>query len=90
MPDKTISGLTAASQVKEADLFVLEQDATAKKLSGQTLVSYLLSMIKGHGGIKDITWTTSGQSGNGQTHTGTITFADGTTNTIEFRDGLKA
>lgn len=89
MADKTISDLVAASQVNPPDLFVLEQNATAKKLSGQTLVTYLLAMIDGHGGITDITWTTSGQSGNGQTHTGTITFADGTTNTIEFRDGLR-
>lgn len=89
MPDKTISGLTAASQVKEADLFVLEQNATAKKLSGQTLVTYLLSMIDGHGGIKDITWAESGTSGNGRTHTGTIIYADNNTNQIVFRDGLK-
>lgn len=89
MADKTISDLVAASQVNPPDLFVLEQNATAKKLSGQTLVTYLLAMIDGHGGITDITWTTSGQSGNGQTHTGTITYADGSTSDIVFRDGLK-
>lgn len=89
MADKTISDLVAASQVNPPDLFVLEQNSTAKKLSGQTLVTYLLAMIDGHGGITDITWTTSGQSGNGQTHTGTITYADGSTSQIEFRDGLR-
>lgn len=89
MADKTIGDLVAASQVNPPDLFVLEQNSTAKKLSGQTLVTYLLAMIDGHGGIVDITWTTSGQSGNGQTHTGTITYADGSTSTIEFRDGLR-
>ncbi len=89
MADKTIGDLVAASQVNPPDLFVLEQNSTAKKLSGQTLVTYLLAMIDGHGGIVDITWTTSGQSGNGQVHTGTITYADGTTSDIEFRDGLK-
>lgn len=89
MADKTIGDLVAASQVNPPDLFVLEQNATAKKLTGQTLVTYLLAMIDGHGGIVDITWTTSGQSGNGQTHTGTITYADGSTSTIEFRDGLR-
>lgn len=89
MADKTIGDLVAASQVNPPDLFVLEQNSTAKKLSGQTLVSYLLSMIDGHGGIVSITWTASGTPGNGQTHTGTITFADGSTNRIQFRDGVK-
>jgi len=89
MADKTIGDLVAASQVNPPDLFVLEQNSTAKKLSGQTLVTYLLAMIDGHGGIVGITWTTSGQSGNGQTHTGTITYADESTSQIVFRDGLK-
>lgn len=89
MADKTIGSLVAASQVNPPDLFVLEQNSTAKKLSGQTLVTYLLAMIDGHGGITDITWTTSGQSGNGQTHTGTIHYADDSTSEIVFRDGLK-
>lgn len=89
MADKTISDLTPASEINSPDLFVLEQNSTAKKLSGQTLVTYLLRMIDGHGGITSITWTTSGESGNGQIHTGTITYADGSTSTIEFRDGLR-
>lgn len=89
MADKTISDLVSASRVNPPDLFVLEQNSTAKKLSGQTLVTYLLAMIDGHGGIVDITWATSGQSGNGQTHTGTITYADGSTSEITFRDGLR-
>ena len=89
MADKTISELTAAATVEEEDLFVLEQNSTAKKLSGQTLVTYLLSMIDGHGGISSVTWVDSGTSGNGQYHTGTITYADGTTDTIQFRDGLQ-
>ena len=54
MADKTIGDLVAASQVNPPDLFVLEQNSTAKKLSGQTLVTYLLAMIDGHGGITDI------------------------------------
>lgn len=89
MADKTISDLTSAYSVEEEDLFVLEQNGTAKKLSGDTLVTYLLNMIDGHGGITSITWVDSGTAGNGQTHTGTITFADNTTNTIVFQDGLK-
>lgn len=89
MADRTIGDLTPASQVNQPDLFVLEQNGTAKSLSGQTLVTYLLSMIDGHGGITNITWTENGTSGNGRTHTGTITYADGNTNQIVFRDGLK-
>lgn len=40
-------------------------------------------------GITNITWTTSGTSGNGQLHKGTITYNDGTTQTINIRDGYK-
>lgn len=40
-------------------------------------------------GISSITWTTSGTAGNGQTHTGTIHYTDGTTSTITFKDGVK-
>ena len=40
-------------------------------------------------GIANITWTTSGTSGNGQYHNGTITYTDGTTSTIQIRDGIK-
>lgn len=39
--------------------------------------------------ITDITWTTSGTAGNGRTHTGTITYNDGTTSTVTFKDGVK-
>ena len=52
MADKAISELVEASQVTATDLFVLQQDNTAKKLSGQTLINYLLRMIDGHGGIR--------------------------------------
>lgn len=51
MADKAITELVEASQVTAGDLFVLQQDNTAKKLSGQTLINYLLKMIDGHGGI---------------------------------------
>jgi len=51
MADKAITELVEASQVTAGDLFVLQQDNTAKKLSGQTLINYLLRMIDGHGGI---------------------------------------
>lgn len=40
-------------------------------------------------GISNITWTTSGTAGDGQVHTGTITYNDGTASTIVFTDGVK-
>ena len=40
-------------------------------------------------GISSITWVDSGTSGDGQTHTGTIHYTDGTTGSIVFRDGVK-
>lgn len=90
MADSTIGDLTRANAIYDADLFVLEQNGAARSLSGDTLVTHLLGMIDGHGGITDITWTESGTSGNGRTHTGTIHYADTSfTSTIVFRDGLK-
>ena len=51
MADKTINELVEATQILQQDLLVLQQENTAKKLSGQTLVTYLLRMIDGHGGV---------------------------------------
>lgn len=89
MADKQISDLTAATQILPPDLFVLEQDGTAKKLTGQLLVSWMTSYADGHGGIQSITWQNSGVSGNGQLHNATIHYADGTTSTFSVRDGYK-
>ena len=54
MANKAITELIEASQVTRTDSFVLEQDGTAKRLTGQTLINYLLKMIDGHGGISGI------------------------------------
>ena len=124
MADKSISELVAASNIQANDLFVAEQNGTAKKVSGQVFENWLVSFADGHGGIQSIeqtgtsgltksytitmadettftfnvndgngisgiTWTTSGTSGNGQLHTGTITYTDGTTSTVTIKDGLK-
>ena len=89
MADKQISELTAATAIQANDLFVLEQTGTAKKLTGQILLNWLTAAADGHGGISSITWTTSGTSGDGQYHYGTIHFADTTTSNITIRDGLK-
>lgn len=87
--DKQISDLVAATSVQPADLFVLEQSSTAKKLTGQILINWLTAYADGHGGIQSITWQTSGTSGNGQLHTATIHYADETTSTFSIRDGYK-
>lgn len=72
MADKAIGELTAAASVNPADLFVLEQNNTAKKLSGQTLENWLLSFADGHGGIQSIVR----QSSAGLTDHYRITLAD--------------
>lgn len=52
MADKAISELVAAQNVTQTDLFVLEQNGTAKKLTGQILENWLVSFADGHGGIQ--------------------------------------
>lgn len=89
MADKTITELIEAASIEPQDLFVLEQNNVAKKLSGQTLITYLLQEIDGHGGIVSIEWTTDGTSGDGAYHDCTITLADGSTSTVSIRDGVK-
>ena len=84
--DKSIGELVAATAVQAADLFVLEQTGTAKKLPGQILLNWLTAAADGHGGISSITWTTSGTSGDGQYHNATIHYADTTTSTFTVRD----
>ena len=41
MADSSIGSLTEATLINNADLFVLEQSGTAKKLTGQTLKNYV-------------------------------------------------
>ena len=54
MADKSVGELIAAQSVTPTDLFVLEQNGTAKKLTGQVLENWLVSFADGHGGIKSI------------------------------------
>ena len=54
MADKSVGELIAATSVTPTDLFVLEQNGTAKKLTGQTLENWLVSFADGHGGIQSI------------------------------------
>lgn len=78
MADKAISELVAASQVKANDLFVLEQDNAAKKLTGQILENWLVSFADGHGGIQSIAYLSTDVLED----TYVITLAD--TTTFEF------
>lgn len=75
MADRPIGSLTVASVVNEKDLFVLEQEGSAKKLTGEVLKVWLLKLAEGKGGIKGIAKTGS----NGLNDTYRITFADGST-----------
>ena len=85
MADKQISDLTAATLVQAADLFVLEQSGTAKKLTGQILENWLLSFGAGLGGIQSIAKT--GTAGLVDTYT--ITYSDASTSTFTVTNGAK-
>lgn len=75
MADKSVGGLVAATRVTPTDLFVLEQSGTAKKLTGQILGNWLVSVADGHGGIKSIAKIST----RGVVDTYRITLADKTT-----------
>ena len=49
---------------------------------------YTVSVTNGRG-ISGITWAESGTSGDGMTHTGTIAYNDGTTSSVQIKDGVK-
>lgn len=74
MADKSVGELIAAQSVTPTDLFVLEQNGTAKKLTGQTLENWLVSFADGHGGIHSI----EKLSTSGLVDTYRITLADTT------------
>lgn len=54
MADKAITELVAAEDITASDLFVLQQNDTAKKLPGQVLLNWLTRAADGHGGIQSI------------------------------------
>lgn len=74
MADKAISELVAAEQITATDMFVLEQNGTAKKLTGQVLLNWLTAAADGHGGIASI----EKLSTSGLADTYRITLADTT------------
>ena len=75
MADKSVGELIAAQSVTPTDLFVLEQNGTAKKLTGQILENWLVSFADGHGGIQSIKKLPT----SGLADTYRITLADTTT-----------
>lgn len=75
MADKAITELVAAEDITASDLFVLQQNDTAKKLPGQVLLNWLTKAADGHGGIKSI----EKLSTNVLADTYRITLADTTT-----------
>lgn len=88
MADKRINELEEALSITAADLFVLQQANTAKKLSGQTMTNFLLALANGHGGISSIDKTSSSAT-DPVVDTYTVTFADQTTTTFEVTNGAK-
>ena len=74
MADKSVGELIAANSVTPTDLFVLEQNGTAKKLTGQILENWLVSFADGHGGIQSIVKLST----SGLADTYRITLADTT------------
>ena len=88
MADKRIDELEEALSITANDLFVLEQASTAKKLTGQTMTNFLLSLANGHGGISTIAKTSSSGT-NPVVDTYTITYADNTTSTFQITNGVK-
>ena len=75
MADKAITELVAAEDITASDLFVLQQNDTAKKLPGQVLLNWLTKAADGHGGINSI----EKLSTNVLADTYRITLADTTT-----------
>ena len=83
MADKPIGALPTAENVADDDSFILEQNSTAKRLTGKTLVSFLLNRLNGRGGIKSIVKVTSA----GLADLYDINYADGTSQRITITNG---
>lgn len=81
--DVAVHELNNAGPIQASDLFVLEQDGTPKKLTGQELENWLLKMADGHGGIQSIENTKS----EGLVDTYTVTFADASIYTYTVSNG---
>ena len=83
MADKAISELVSAEQITATDMFVLEQNGTAKKLTGQILLNWLTAAADGHGGIQSFELVKT----EGLVKTYRFTLADQTPIDIDVVDG---
>ena len=83
MADKPIGALPTAENIADDDNFVLEQNSTAKRLTGKTLVSFLLNRLNGRGGIRSIVKATS----TGLVDLYDINYTDGTSQRITITNG---
>ena len=83
MADKAISELVSAEQITATDMFVLEQNGTAKKLTGQVLLNWLTKAADGHGGIQSYELVKT----EGLVKTYRFTLADQTQMDIQVTDG---
>ena len=83
MADKAISELVSAEQITATDMFVLEQNGTAKKLTGQVLLNWLTAAADGHGGIQSSVLLKT----EGLVKTYRFTYADQTYTDIPVMDG---
>ena len=88
MADKAIGSLTLATTFGVSDRIVLEQDNTAKAMTGQTLIALLATALDGHGGIDSLAKTSSTGT-NPVIDTWTFTMADATTLSFQVTNGLK-
>ena len=75
MADKAISELNPVERINLQDNFVLEQNYTAMRLTGQVLLNCLATELDAHGGIRTIEKTDT----QGLVDTYTITFSDEST-----------
>ena len=78
-----ISALTAAGDLGDNDLFVLSQGGEAKKITASAMLEQIGTALDGHGGINNISLTSS----VGYVNTYTITYADTTTSTFQVTNG---
>ena len=80
-----IDQLPKASAINPADLLVLQQENTAKKVEGQLLLAWLTAAADGHGGISSINPAGS----DGLVDFYTIILADATSFTFGVTNGAK-
>ncbi len=84
--NKQISQLTPTTVITNDDLFVLEQDAEAKSITGRNLVSQLAARLDGHGGVESWALISTTET-NPVVRTYRVTMTDGSYFDISIADG---